>query len=122
MVTLGESINNLLLSLPQVFTLILVYKLVFNELIHIAIEPFKPPEQKKEIEDKIIEAVKYHKNIYGKPASPEYVASYIYLEPARKMVDEWVFNKKSEVEKIKGELERLAREGKLVVSDSGYVA
>jgi len=118
--TLGDAINNLIASLPQIMVLAMVYRLVFNELIHITVEPFKPPEKEENLRSKIVEAIKYHKSVYGQPASPEYVASYVYMEPARKMLDEWIGRKKDEVENVRRLLESMAAEGKVVAKDGKY--
>lgn len=120
MATLGEALNSLVMSLPQVMMLAMVYRLIFNELIHITVEPFKPPEEEKKMDEKILEAVRYHENVYGRPASHEYVASYVYMEPARKMVDEWVAKEKDKMEKVRRELEEMTREGRIIRSDGGY--
>ncbi len=118
--TIGESLRNLTASLPQILTVVLVYRLFFNELLHITVQAFKPPEEERSLKEKIVEAVKYHEEIYGRPASAEYVASYVYMEPARKMVDRWVESEKEKVIKIKEKLEEMVKEGKIAQADGGY--
>ena len=118
--TIGESLRNLIASLPQILVVVLVYRLFFNELLHITVQAFKPPEEERSLKEKIVEAVKYHEEIYGRPASAEYVASYVYMEPARKMVDRWVESEKEKVIKIKEKLEEMVKEGKIAQADGGY--
>ena len=114
--SIGQSIMSLVYMLPQLAIVMLVYRLMFNDLLHIVIEPVKPPE--KNLEDAVLEAVKHYRSVYGAPASIEDIGVYVYAKPAREMIDRILTAEK--MAKIREAAENLVAKGKLRKTDHAY--
>jgi hypothetical protein len=114
--SIGQSLMSLAYMLPQLATIMLVYRLIFNELLHIVVEPVKPPEQS--LEDAVLEAVKHYRSVYGAPASIEDIGVYVYARPAREIIDRTLTADR--MAKLREAAEKLVAEGKLRKTDHAY--
>jgi hypothetical protein len=115
--TVGQAINNLVSMLPQIMVMMIIYRLVFNELLHVVVEPVREPAS---LEDVVVEAVKHYNDRYGVAASVEDIGLHIYARPAREMVDRMLTKEK--LDRVREIADKLVAAGKLRKSDSGYVA
>jgi hypothetical protein len=115
--SLGQALMSLVYTLPQLAIMMTIYRLVMNELLHITVEPVKPPEEKG-IEEAVLEAVRHYKTVYQSPASLEDIGVHVYVRPAREMIDRTLTAEK--LAKIREAAEKLASEGKLRRTDHGY--
>lgn len=85
--SIGQTLNNLVSTLPQIVVLAFMYKLIFNELFHIIIREVEP-EKVKNIEEEIKTA---------REKEAEILSAYISLEPIRRMIDRWAQTEGKEI-------------------------
>jgi hypothetical protein len=115
--SLGQTLMSLVYTLPQLAIMMTIYRLVLNELLHITVEPVRPPEEKG-MEEAVLEAVKHYKTVYQSPASIEDIGLHIYVRPAREMIDRTLTAER--LAKVREMAEKLAAEGKLKKTEYGY--
>jgi len=106
---------NLVYAIPHLVMVLLICRLVFNELLHITVEPVREPER---LDEAVLEAVKHYKSVYGAPASIEDIGLHIYLKPARRMIDRMLTAER--IARIRETAERLVSEGRLRRTDHAY--
>jgi len=118
--SLGQALNQLIVTLPQLLVLQLIMKLVFNDLMHIIIEPAKAEPV---TEEKVLESVRRYNIEYGAPASWADVVFDFSPAPLRKMVDAWWNSSEGRQTEmlVKYTLGRLVEQGKLKKVEGGYV-
>ena len=115
--SLGQTLMSLVYTLPQLAVMMTIYRLVLNELLHITVEPVRPPDERG-IEEAVLEAVKHYKTVYQSPASLEDIGVHVYVRPAREMIDRTLTAER--LAKIREAAEKLAAEGKLRKTEYGY--
>jgi hypothetical protein len=106
---------SLVYAIPQLAVVMIVYKLVINDLIHIIVEPLGKPEN---IDNAVIEAVRHYSAVYKMPASIEDIGLYVYVRPVRDIIDRALTTER--IAKIKETAEKLVAEGKLRKTEYGY--
>jgi hypothetical protein len=116
--TLGESLMALISIMPSIMVMSLVVRLISNELMHIVVEPVKPPEKQDDVSKAVLEAVAHYKNTYGAPASIEDIGVYVYAKPAREMIDRTLTADR--IAKLREAAEKLAAAGVLKKVDHAY--
>ncbi|MEM4167711.1 MAG: hypothetical protein QXW98_04650 [Candidatus Caldarchaeum sp.] len=117
--SLGTALNQLIQVLPQLLLMQTIIKLVFNDLLHITVEPAKA---KQVTDEDVIESVRRYNTEYGAPASWADVVFDFSPEPLRRMVDRW-WNSEEGVKtqtEVTSTLERLTAQGKLRKEGGGY--
>ena len=112
---IGQSIMNLVYVIPHLAMASFICRLVFNELLHITVEPVREPER---LDEAVLEAVRHYRSVYGVPASLEDIGVYVYVRPARQMIDRMLTAEK--MARIRETAERLVLEGKLRKADHAY--
>jgi len=134
--SLGQALNQLVATLPQLLMLQIVMKLVFNDLMHIIMEPsqlyqlFRDPSQLSQFfraepvtEEKVLESVRKYNVEYSAPASWADVVFDFSPALLRRAVDFWwnsAEGKRTE-ELVKQTLDRLVEQGKLRKVEGCYV-
>jgi len=83
---IGQAIMNIINILPQIIQLVLVFRLVFNEILHIVMEPIKI-EKIEVTESDVLEAAKEYRKRYGLPPGVEDIGAYIFAKPAVDMIN-----------------------------------
>ena len=118
--SLGQALNQLVATLPQLLMLQIIMKLVFNELMHITVEPAKA---ELVTEEKVLESVRRYNVEYGAPASWADVVFDFAPAPLRKMFDVWWNSSEGRQTEalVKYTLDRLVEQGKLRKVEGGYV-
>lgn len=118
--SLGQALNQLIQVLPQILVMQVILKMVFNDLMHIAIEPVKA---KPVVDEDVVESVRRYNTEYNSPASWADVVFDFAPEPIKRMVDRWWNSEdglKTQTD-VNMTLERLTAQGRLRKEGGGYV-
>jgi hypothetical protein len=117
-----EAIRSLIQSIPQIMVMAFITRLLYNELLHIVVEPLRVEE--KVTDEQVIEKVRRYNQEYGGPASWADVVFDFSPEPLRRMVDRWWESEEGRrvAQQVREVLERLASQGRLRRVEGGYVA